>query len=223
MSPRRRASRGRHGCKAGIDGIWALLMPLVIVGGMKFGIFTPTEAAVAAGVYALVVGAVRLPRTVAARSSTRLLVAAAKTTAIVDVPDRRGAGLGLAHHHLADLPPQIGAMLEPFMGNKTLLMFVIMVLVVIVGTALDFAPTVMILTPVLMPVIKRSRHRPGLLRRAVHHEQRHRPDHAAGGHRAQRGLRRRQDLDERGDQGRVALPLGRARSCCSCSCCSRRW
>ena len=54
------------------------------------------------------------------------------------------------------MPAQIGAMLEPFMGNKTLLMLVIMVLVVIVGTALDFAPTVMILTPVLMPVIKEA-------------------------------------------------------------------
>jgi TRAP-type C4-dicarboxylate transport system permease large subunit len=47
-------------------------------------------------------------------------------------------------------------MLEPFMGNKTLLMFVIMVLVVIIGTALDFAPTVMILTPVLMPIVKQA-------------------------------------------------------------------
>jgi len=47
-------------------------------------------------------------------------------------------------------------MLEPFMGNKIVLMLVIMVLVVVVGTALDFAPTVMILTPVLMPVIKQA-------------------------------------------------------------------
>ena len=39
---------------------------------------------------------------------------------------------------------------EPFMDNKTLLMFVMMVLIVIVGTALDFAPTVLILTPVLI-------------------------------------------------------------------------
>jgi TRAP-type C4-dicarboxylate transport system permease large subunit len=42
------------------------------------------------------------------------------------------------------------------MGNKILLMFVIMVIVVIVGTALDFAPTLMILTPVLMPVVKQA-------------------------------------------------------------------
>jgi TRAP-type C4-dicarboxylate transport system permease large subunit len=47
-------------------------------------------------------------------------------------------------------------MLEPFMSNKILLMLVIMVIVVIVGTALDFAPTLMILTPVLMPVVKQA-------------------------------------------------------------------
>ena len=43
--------------RAGVDGIWALLMPLGIIGGLKFGIFTPTEAGVAACVYAFVVGA----------------------------------------------------------------------------------------------------------------------------------------------------------------------
>jgi TRAP-type C4-dicarboxylate transport system permease large subunit len=42
------------------------------------------------------------------------------------------------------------------MGNKILLMLVIMILVVLVGTALDFAPTLMILTPVLMPIVKQA-------------------------------------------------------------------
>ena len=44
-------------------------------------------------------------------------------------------------------------MMEPLMGNKTLLMVVLMILVVVVGTALDFTPTVLILTPVLMPLV----------------------------------------------------------------------
>jgi len=42
------------------------------------------------------------------------------------------------------------------MGNKMLLMFIMMVLVVIVGTALDFTPTVLILTPVLMPLVLKA-------------------------------------------------------------------
>ncbi len=50
----------------------------------------------------------------------------------------------------------MAALLEPFTGSPILLMAVIMVIVVIVGTALDFAPTLMILTPVLMPVVKQA-------------------------------------------------------------------
>jgi TRAP-type C4-dicarboxylate transport system permease large subunit len=45
-------------------------------------------------------------------------------------------------------------LLQPFMDSKILLMFAMMVLVLAVGTALDFVPTVLILTPVLMPVVK---------------------------------------------------------------------
>jgi TRAP-type C4-dicarboxylate transport system permease large subunit len=50
----------------------------------------------------------------------------------------------------------VAKMMEPFMGNKILLMLVLMVLVVVVGTALDFTPTVLILTPVLMPLVKQA-------------------------------------------------------------------
>ena len=56
----------------------------------------------------------------------------------------------------SNVPQQVAALLEPFMFNKIVLMLVIMLLVVVVGTALDFAPTLMILTPVLMPVIKQA-------------------------------------------------------------------
>jgi len=54
---------------------------------------------------------------------------------------------------VANIPTEVAAMLAPFSGNQTLLMFVMMVIIVIVGTALDFTPTVLILTPVLMPVV----------------------------------------------------------------------
>jgi len=57
---------------------------------------------------------------------------------------------------IAELPGQVAALLEPFMGNKTLLMIAMMVFVVIVGTALDMLPTILILTPVLMPIVKQA-------------------------------------------------------------------
>jgi len=56
----------------------------------------------------------------------------------------------------SEVPAQVAALLQPFMGNATLLMLVIMLIVVVVGTALDFAPTLMILTPVLMPIVKQA-------------------------------------------------------------------
>jgi tripartite ATP-independent transporter DctM subunit len=57
---------------------------------------------------------------------------------------------------VANIPTEVAKMLAPFMDNKTLLMLVMMVLIVLVGTALDFTPTVLILTPVLMPVVLKA-------------------------------------------------------------------
>ena len=57
---------------------------------------------------------------------------------------------------IADLPSKVVDLLQPFMGNQMLLMFAIMVLVVIVGTAMDMIPTILILTPVLIPVVKQA-------------------------------------------------------------------
>jgi tripartite ATP-independent transporter DctM subunit len=55
---------------------------------------------------------------------------------------------------VSEIANQVVEFLEPFMGNKIMLMAAIMILVVIVGTALDMTPTILILTPILMPVIK---------------------------------------------------------------------
>src|SRR5207342_3518318 len=55
---------------------------------------------------------------------------------------------------VSEIATQVVDLLQPFLGNKILLMAVIMVLVVIVGTALDMAPTILILTPILMPIVK---------------------------------------------------------------------
>ena len=55
---------------------------------------------------------------------------------------------------VADLPAKVVALLEPFMGNQTLLLIAIMLLVMAVGTAMDMTPTILIMTPVLVPVVK---------------------------------------------------------------------
>ena len=57
---------------------------------------------------------------------------------------------------VADLPSKMIALLQPFMDSPTLLMIAIMILCMAVGTAMDMTPTILILTPVLMPVIKQA-------------------------------------------------------------------
>ena len=55
---------------------------------------------------------------------------------------------------VANIPAQVVSLLEPLLSNPTLLLFAIMLLVMVVGTALDMTPTILILTPVLMPLVK---------------------------------------------------------------------
>ncbi len=136
------------------DGVWALIMPLIIIVGLKMGIFTPTEAAVVAAVYALFVGMV-IYKEIKVADLYHLLLSAGKITAVVMLL----AGAAMVSSWLitvADLPGQLAEMLSPFMDNQILLMAIIMVVVVMVGTAMDMTPTILILTPVLIPVIKQA-------------------------------------------------------------------
>jgi tripartite ATP-independent transporter DctM subunit len=55
---------------------------------------------------------------------------------------------------VAQIPAELVSLLQPFMDNQTLLLIAIMLLVIAIGTAMDMTPTILIMTPVLMPVIK---------------------------------------------------------------------
>ena len=140
--------------KVTAQGSLALALPVIIIGGMKFGIFTPTEAAVVAAVYSLIVG-LFVYGELKAKDLYRLTLAAGKTTAVVMFLVA-AAMVSAWLITVANIPTEVVALLEPFLGNKILLMFVMMVLIVVVGTALDFTPTVLILTPVLMPVVLKA-------------------------------------------------------------------
>jgi len=129
---------------------WALLMPIIIIGGMKTGVFTPTEAAVVAAFYALVV-AVFVHREMKFSAVYGVLERAAKTTALVMFLCA-GAQVAAYMITLADLPNVLSAWLGPMVDNPRLLMAVMMVTLVIVGTALDLTPTILILAPVMLPI-----------------------------------------------------------------------
>jgi tripartite ATP-independent transporter DctM subunit len=138
--------------KAMRDSLWALFLPVIILVGLRFGVFTPTEAAVVAAVYALFVATV-VYREMRLAQIVEVFVNAAKTTAVIMF--LVAAALVSAYLiTVAQIPQQMVTLLQPFMGNQTLLMIAIMVLVMAVGTAMDMTPTILILTPVLMPVVK---------------------------------------------------------------------
>lgn len=131
---------------------WALMLPVIILVGLRMGVFTPTEAGVVAAVYALFVSTV-IYRGLKLSQLFGIFKAAAKTTAIVMFLIA-AAMVSSWLITVADLPAKVVSMLEPFLGSPILLMTAIMVLVMIVGTAMDMTPTILILTPVLMPVVK---------------------------------------------------------------------
>ncbi len=131
---------------------WALVMPLIVIVGLRFGVFTPTEAAVVAAVYALFVATV-VYREMKLSQLYQVFVSSAKISAVVMLLVA-AAMVSAWLITVADLPSKIVGLLEPFMGNPTLLLIAIMLLVIVVGTAMDMTPTILILTPVLMPVVK---------------------------------------------------------------------
>lgn len=137
--------------RALLDGSWAMGLPVIIIVGLKFGIFTPTEAAVVAAVYALFV-AVVIYRELKISQLYEVILGAAKTTSVVMFLVA-AAMVSAWLVNIADLPGQLTELLEPFMDNPTLLLLVIMLLIVLVGTVMDMAPTILILTPVLMPAV----------------------------------------------------------------------
>jgi TRAP-type transport system large permease protein len=129
---------------------WALLMPVIIIGGMKTGVFTPTEAAVVAAVYALAI-ALFVHRELKPAQLPQVLARAARTTAIVMF---LCAGAQVASYMitLADLPATLAGWVGPLIEHPRLLMAVMMLALVLIGTALDLTPTILILAPVLLPI-----------------------------------------------------------------------
>jgi TRAP-type transport system large permease protein len=151
ITPPPRASKAErlHALKS---ATWALFLPVIVLVGLKMGVFTPTEAAVVAAVYALFVATV-VYREIKISQLREVFVSAARTTAVIMFLVA-AAMVSAWLITVANLPAQLIALLQPLMDSPTLLLIAIMLLVIAVGTAMDMTPTILILTPVLMPVVK---------------------------------------------------------------------
>lgn len=134
--------------------LWSLGMPVIILGGIRFGVVTPTEAAVIAAVYAIFVGMV-VHRELKFGDMFEVFRKAALTTAVVMM--LAAAALATAWFiTLADLSGIVLDLVGPLVDSPTLLLIVIMALVLLIGTMLDMGPTILILAPVLLPVVEEA-------------------------------------------------------------------
>ena len=145
-----RKSAGEMAVALGNAG-WAFGMPLIIIGGLKFGLFTPTEAAIVAAMYSLFVS-VLVYRELSPSALYAALLSAARTSAVIMFIV--AASLVSAWMiTVANIPDQVVKILMPFFDTPMLLMALIMLLVFAVGMVLDFTPSILIIAPVLMPVV----------------------------------------------------------------------
>lgn len=141
-------------CVSFKNSIWALMLPVIIIGGFRSGIFTPTEAGAVAAFYALFV-ALFVYKELKIKQLYQVFLAAAKTTAVVMflVAAAQVTGWLIT---IAELPHMMTALLEPLIDTPTLLLIVVMLFVFLIGMVMDLTPTVLILTPVLMPLVEEA-------------------------------------------------------------------
>lgn len=142
----------RQVAKALLDGFWALLLPVFILVGLRSGKFTPTEAGVITAVYALVIGMVAY-KELKISMLMECFVSAAKSSSVIMFL-AAAAMVSSWLMTVGNIPAIVTKILSPFIAHPVLLMLVICVIVLLVGTSMDVTPTIMILTPVLLPAIK---------------------------------------------------------------------
>ena len=135
-------------------GIWALLLPIIILVGLHSGLFTATEAGVIACVYAIAVG-LFVYRELKIKNLGKVFVNAAKMSAVVMFL-AAAANCAAYFMTVSRIPQLMTNGLDGLVSNPTLLMVVLMFIVVIVGLAMDVTPSILILTPIMLPLVEEA-------------------------------------------------------------------
>lgn len=133
------------------DAKWALLIPVIILGGIYGGIFTPTEAAVVAVVYGLFAAMV-LYRELSFKELPKVIYDSALTTASVLIIVGAANAFGKLLT-LEQIPTKIANGLISISSNPTVIILLITVLLLIVGMFMDPLAAIIILTPILLPIV----------------------------------------------------------------------
>lgn len=134
------------------SSIWALMLPVIIVGGFRMGFFTPTEAGAVAAVYAFLI-AMFVYKELKWNMVFGILLSAGKTVAVVLFLFAASSVTGYLIT-LAEIPDQLLTLLEPLIESPTTLIVVIMFINLLVGMVMDLPPMILIMIPILGPVIQ---------------------------------------------------------------------
>lgn len=136
------------------DAVPALMMPVIIIGGIRFGVFTPTEAGAFAAVYAFLIS-VFLYRELNLTQLTEVCFGAAKMTAIVMFVVAAATAVGWLMT-MAQIPDQVVALFENYLDTPLLLLVMLNIFLLVLGMVMDLTPNVLIFAPVLFPLVQKA-------------------------------------------------------------------
>lgn len=144
-------SASRHFGRAFLGAVPGLLVPVIILGGIYGGIFTPTESAVVAAVYALVVGVVFYRELTLRNLHNVFIVAAVQSSVVMLIV---GAATVFAYVITANrVANTMADLLLSISGNKYVILLIVMVLLLVVGAFLDAISALYLFVPILVPVL----------------------------------------------------------------------
>lgn len=140
-----------HVGKAFKESLGALMVPIIILGGIYGGIFTPTEAAVVAVVYSVIIG-----KFVYKELDWKTLYECLRSSALINGATEFMIGLSMAFSNylaLAQIPAMIAQWLSSVSQSPVVILLLINIFLLIVGCFVDNIAAVIILTPILLPVV----------------------------------------------------------------------
>ncbi len=141
----------REALKICVEALWGLMTMVIILGGILTGVFTATESASIAVLWAFFV-TMCIYRDYKWRDLPKLVHRTVKTLTIVMILIGFAASFGYVMT-LMMIPQQITAAITSLSSNQTVVLLLINVLLLALGTLMDMAPLILIMTPILMPVI----------------------------------------------------------------------
>ena len=129
----------------------ALMMPVIIMGGILSGMFTPTEAGVIACVYAYIIAKFVYKR-MDFKTFKRVVVGSAKSSAVIMLIVAACQALATVVT-VARIPQKIAELITSMSNNPTVILCLINVFILIVGLFMDVTPALTILTPIFLPIV----------------------------------------------------------------------